>query len=130
MKRGENRSTGENRLGAKERTNKLRGQDEGNPTFSLATREGKGLVIFLYHSPRSFSRFTLALALALARWPMFSKRTKRKKNNVFVQASKGPHLARSGLIKEKFSFLGLFWLSNKSFINQDCSVKLAGYWTC
>ena len=78
----------------------------------------------------SLSLSALALALALARSPMFSKRTKRKKNNVFVQASKGPHLACSGLIKEKFSFLGLFWLSNKSFINQDCSVKLAGYWTC
>ena len=58
------------------------------------------------------------------------EKNEKKKNNVFVQASKGPHLARSGLIKEKFSFLGLFWLSNKSFINQDCSVKLAGYWTC
>ena len=75
-------------------------------------------------------KYALVLALVLARSPVFSKRTKRKKNNVFVQASKGPHLARSGLIKEKFSFLGLFWLSNQFFINQDCSVKLPEYWTC
>ena len=54
---------GENPLGAKERTNKLRGQDEANPTFRLATRAGKGLVIFLSRSPRSFSPFTLTLAL-------------------------------------------------------------------
>ena len=124
----------ENPLGAKERTNKLRGQDEANPTFWLATRARS-------RPSRSLSPFTLTLALhahsrasrLLSRSPLrarrcFRKERKEKKTKSLYRLAKDPILL--WIDQGKVLFLGLFWLSNKSFINQDCSVKLAGYWTC
>ena len=123
--------------GRKRSTRRKPSRGKGENQQAKRARWRESYFLIGYPSGQRTSYFSLSLsALALALHVRsrarrcFRKERKKKKKNVFVQASKGPHLARSGLVNEKFSFLGLFWLSNKSFINQDCSVKLAGYWTC
>ena len=73
----------------------------------------------------SFSLSALVLALYVrsrARRCFRKERKENKKQRLCTGQQRTPCCP--------LSFLGLFWLSNKSFINQDCSVKLAGYWTC